>query len=370
MRVKDRLLEAMHGEKVDRVPLQILGFNFASQDQIASLKDPARKEIAERIFEHTTFSSNIPSYINRYLVTPPQRIKMVERKKNETSVTSVSEIDTPKGKLTAVSLRNNISGATTWTVKYPVESLDDIAKIRSVPWEIPQNLSPLDVEKLPPDPDGRQIIYARISSPFVCVAGMMRYEYFLMLCATELNLIRELTEICTERIMEILDVLLSKPGIDVVWMGGCEWLTPPMGSPRIYEELVQNQEKQLIARIHEAGALAHVHCHGNVRSSINSVIDRGTDYFEPVEPPPDGDITFADAKNVAKDQMTLGGNIEARILANEDESTVEKSVQAVFEGKKSRMVLQTTEGLLAHSMSKRTLANYHKMIDAWEMLGY
>ncbi len=368
MSPRERFLAALRGEKVDRVPIHLLGFNFSNREQVASLKDPARREIAERIFDQTIFIHSIPSYINRYLVTPPQRIRVVERREDENGLTLVSEIDTPKGRLKAVTSRNKISGNTTWTIKYPVEEMEDIEKIRSIPWELPERLKPLDPETLPPDPDGRRVIYAHISSPFVCVAGMMRYERFLELCATELNLIKELTEECKRRIMDVLDVLLSRPGIDVVWMGGSEWVTPPMGSPRLYEELVQNQEREIIERVHRSGALAHVHCHGNVRSIIELVVERGADYFEPVEPPPDGDITFSEAKKFAAGRMTLGGNIEVRILEYADEDTVERAVRAAFEGGKHRMVLQTTEGVLSPLMSERALANYHRLIDVWEKL--
>ena len=107
---------------------------------------------------------------------------------------------------------------------------------------------------------------------------------------------------------------------------------------------------------------------GNVRSIIGLVIERGTDYFEPVEPPPDGDITFAEAKKLVSGRMTLGGNIEAGILEYGDGDVVENAVRAAFEGGKHRMVLQTTEGVLSPFMSERVLANYHRLIGVWEEL--
>jgi len=366
MNPRERLLATLRGKTADRVPLQVLGFDFGKRENIANWGNSARREIAERIFGYTINTFSVPSHINRYLVTPPQRIRVVAREQEKNGVTTINEIDTPKGKLRAITTRNNVS-STTWTIKYPVEDTEDIAKIRSIPWERPKNLSPFDVDTLPADAEGRRIIFTRISSPFVCVAGMMKYEYFLTLCATELNLMKELTEECKVRILDVLDVLFTEPGIEVVWMGGCEWLTPPMGSPRLYEKLVQDSEREIISRIHRAGALVHIHCHGNVRTTIQSVIARGADYFEPVEPPPDGDITFAEAKSIANGKMTLGGNIESRILECEGEEEVEKATRAAFDGGKQRMVLQTTEGPLT-PMNAQILANYHRMIDVWEEL--
>ena len=93
----------------------------------------------------------------------------------------------------------------------------------------------------------------------------------------------------------------------------------------------------------------------------------GCDYFEPVEPPPDGDITFVEAKALAKGRITLGGNIESRILELEDAGVVEKAVRRAFAGGKDRMVLQTTAGPLAE-ISPRMIENYHRLIDVWEEL--
>jgi len=196
---------------------------------------------------------------------------------------------------------------------------------------------------------------------------MMPYEYFLELCATEFVLIKELTQQCLERILDILDVVLAENTIEYVWMGGCEWLTPPMGSPKLYEALVQQFDRQIIERVHDAGAVCHIHCHGNVRSTLELAIRRGGDFFEPVEPPPDGDIAFAEAKDLANGRITLGGNVEARVLENEPVDAVEKAARAAFEGGKTRMVFQTTAGPIS-TMTPRMVENYHRMLDVWEEL--
>ena len=220
---------------------------------------------------------------------------------------------------------------------------------------------------LPADFERRGVVRAGVSSPFVCVAGMMPYEYFLELCATHLGLIGELTDICLRRQLAALDVVLATGAVEYVWMGGCEWLTPPMASPGLYETLVQAREAAIIDRIHAAGAVAHVHCHGNVRSSLERVIERGADFFEPVEPPPDGDVTMAQAKAVAAGRIVLGGNVEARVLENESADAVEAATRAAFEGPTEHMVLQTTAGPIG-PVGPRMLANYHRMIDVWEEL--
>lgn len=366
MNPRNRLIETLKGRKADRVPLMLEGFHFASRADVDAIRDPGLREIAHRIFDYTTYFVSCPSFVNRYLVTPPQRIREIGREEQHGNVTITSEIHTPKGKLTAITRRNTISH-TVWTIKYPVESLNDVEKIRSVPWELPPDLASPDISNLPSDFNERGLLRTGVSSPFVCVAGMMPYQCFLELCATEFDLIKELTAQCKERILDVLDVLLAEKTIEYVWMGGCEWLTPPMGSPRLYEELVQGFEAEVISRIHEGGALSHIHCHGNVRSTLEMVIQRGGDFFEPVEPPPDGDIPFAEAKALAAGRMTLGGNIEARILEYESVDAVEEATKKAFEGGKQGMILKTTAGPIG-KITPTMLANYHRLIDVWEEL--
>lgn len=366
MNPRERLLNALRGEPVDRVPLALEGSDYRTRANIDVGGDPARREIAHRVFDQTHCFVGCRTGVNRYLVTPEQHIREISREDNNGEVTVTCEIDTPKGTLTAVTGRNPITN-TTWTIKYPVESLEDIEKIRSVPWGVPEKVAPPDMSRLPADFGQRGITRAGISSPFVCVAGMMPYQYFLRLCATHLDLMKELTAICRDRILDILDVVLAEGTVEYVWMGGCEWVTPPMASPAIYEELVQKFEKPVIDRVHRAGALMHVHCHGNVRSTLEKVIERGGDFFEPVEPPPDGDITFAEAKELADGRITLGGNVEARVLENEDVETVEAACRAAFEGTRHRMVFQASAGPIG-KVTPRMLGNYHRMIDVWEEL--
>lgn len=367
MTVRQRLLETLRGNRADRVPLMLDGFCYVTREEVERITDPRGREIAERAYPHCAGFVNWPSHVNRYLVTPQQFIREVKREVRDGVAVITAEISTPKGTLTAITSENPIT-RTTWTVKYPCESRRDIDRILSLPWVLPADLKPPDRSVLPPEFDERGIFQTSVSSPFVCAAGMMPYQMFLELCATDLPLVRHLTDVCFERVMRVLDVLFGQPHvIDYLWIGGCEWLTPPMASPMLYDELVQECEARMTRRAHGAGALVHVHCHGNVRSTLERVVDRGADFFEPVEPPPDGDITFAQAKRLAAGRMTLGGNIEARIVENEDEDAVEHAVREAFAGGTDRMVLKTTANLV-RDMTPAIQRNYHRLIDVWEKL--
>jgi len=334
---------------------------------VGRIEDPRRRGVAQRVFNETAFFREVPSHVNRYLVTPPQRITTTTENLGCGRQRRRGEIDTPKGPLTFVT-DFDPAAQTWWQIKYPVETMQDIETIRSIPWELPAGLSPPDCKPESTEFNERGVLRTGVSSPFVCVAGMMKYEWFLELARTEPELIAELTEICRERIVDVLRVLFSKPGIEYVWMGGSEWVTPPMASPAVYDALVQEQERSIIDFIHSQGdVVVHVHCHGHTRHALARTVERGGDYTEPVEPPPDGDITMADAKALVNGRITLGGNVESRILYSESEETVEQATRDAFDGGKRRFVLRPSEGP-SPRMTEQEFRNYNRMVDVWDEL--
>jgi uroporphyrinogen-III decarboxylase len=367
MNPRERILRTLRGQKADRVPLVLPGFICRSRADLGKIGDPLRRKIAGRIIDETDFRVQVPCHINRMLVTPPQRIRTEHRNLPNGNRRTFGMIDTPLGELTFVTEWSPHS-QTGWQVKYPVEDEQDIKKIASVPWELPDKLLPPDTNSIPERFSERGILTTNISSPFVCVSGMMSYEWFLELCFLDLDLIKELTEICRQRVLDCVKMMLSRPGIEYVWMGGSEWVTPPMAPPMIYDALVQEQERSIIQCVHEnSNAIVHIHCHGRVRDALPKTIERGGDYTEPVEPPPDGDITMVEAKEIAAGRITLGGNVECRVLCNESEDALEQAVRAAFEGGKERFILRPTEGP-SPRLSQQEFNNYMRLIDVWEEL--
>jgi hypothetical protein len=360
---RERYLQTLKTGKADRVPLELPGFQHKSQSQVDGLEDPLRKEIAGRLFDGTHYFMDHPSGINRYLVTPDQFIETEEEVLANGDRRIRGVIPTRKGDLTFVTIES-LRHQTSWLVKNVVESRDDLKKLASVPWELPELLRNFSKDA----PDDRGIVKTHLSSPAVCVSTAMGYEMFLELCATDLDLVKEMTEICKERILNCVRVLASRQTIDIFWIGGSEWVTPPMASVAIYDALVQEQEREIIDLIHrQSGGFVHIHCHGRVREALTRMIARGGNYTEPVEPPPDGDITMQEAKELAAGRIVLGGNIECRVLAREPEKVVETAAREAFLGGKEHFILRTTEGP-SPVLSRQEHANYMRLIDVWEEL--
>ncbi|MCF7943705.1 MAG: hypothetical protein K9L21_04675 [Spirochaetia bacterium] len=384
MNPRNRILAALNHKNHDRIPLDVFGFNGYRTPMALGLKgfnlyaepyacpqDPARRRIEERLSDISAVQHPVSAGVNRFLVTPSQRIKETILHQDETRIVYKQIIDTPKGTLSAVLERRADSVDNIWTIEYPVKNPDDLEKLASIPFELPENIETLDEETFASIAvDNRSITYSYMSSPFVCVGGSMPYEEFLYLCAVDLPAVEEYTAICGERINQITDYVLAGGFIDMVWIGGSEWLTPPMSSPEIYRKLSVEPEKKLIERIHSHHSLAHIHSHGNVGSPIiDSVIERGADYFEPVEPPPDGNIEFADAKEQAGKNLTLGGNIELSLIESGSPEKVYRAVEKAVSGRKDNMVLAISAPTNRPAIPAAMEKNLHALIDAWEELG-
>ena len=74
-----------------------------------------------------------------------------------------------------------------------------------------------------------------------------------------------------------------------------------------------------------------------------------------------------EAKEMAAGRITLGGNVECRVLCNESENAVEEATRAAFEGGKQRLVLRPSD-FPSRVVGEQEYRNYMRMIDVWEEL--
>jgi uroporphyrinogen-III decarboxylase len=160
-------------------------------------------------------------------------------------------------------------------------------------------------------------------------------------------MIERLIRMAFERIHEKLKYALERGAGPVFWIGGSEQATPPMMSPRLYDDLVVKYDGQLIALIHKYGQYAHVHCHGKIAGILDRLLDMGADMLDPVEPPPDGDIEIEEAKRRAAGRMTLMGNIEFRHLEFATPPEIDALVRRALSGPKDHLILYPSATAIA-----------------------
>ena len=139
-----------------------------------------------------------------------------------------------------------------------------------------------------------------------------------------------------------------------------------MMSPAQWEQWVVPYDGEIMRMIRErdSATLIHVHCHGRVGTLLESFIAMGVNSTDPVEPPPQGDIEFADAKRLAAGRLTLYGNMEFVDMERATPDEIEAKVRhAIEDGGKQHTVLYPSAA--PHERhTERFLANAERYIQA------
>ena len=168
----------------------------------------------------------------------------------------------------------------------------------------------------------------------------MHFDELLLWCHTERELVHRLIDTMTERIELGLRYVLDAGLGEMMWLGGSEQATPPMMGPEMYDEFVTQYDSRIIDLMHNYDGLVHVHCHGKISGILDRLLDMDVDMTDPVEPPPDGDITMAEAKKRCAGRMTLMGHIEFRELEFSSPKRIRELIRtAILDGGAERTYL-------------------------------
>ncbi len=156
------------------------------------------------------------------------------------------------------------------------------------------------------------------SNPGGHVVELFGSEAFAIFSVTERDLLHELLQRQQTIILNRLKRALSL-GIGPYFSSlGQEEIVPPLHGPADFVEFNMQYDKPIFDLIHNAGGRIHVHCHSKIGRVFQYFIEMGVDVLHPIEPPPLGDITAAQAKHLARGKMCLEGNIQ---IANMYERT-------------------------------------------------
>jgi uroporphyrinogen-III decarboxylase len=202
------------------------------------------------------------------------------------------------------------------------------------------------------------------SSPIVIISGCLPFERFLELTVTENAFYHELLTEITRRTLRLIDAVFAHSDIDTtVNFGGSEQCTPPMMSPHAFDEFVVPYDGQLVRRLKEHGVLVHYHVHGKIRHALKCLVDMSVDSTDPVEPPPAGDVTYAEAREIVGDDLTLVGNLEWDELAYGEPEQTRQRVREILALGNRRLILGSSAGPISR-ITPRIAANYRAWVEA------
>jgi Uroporphyrinogen decarboxylase (URO-D) len=216
---------------------------------------------------------------------------------------------TPAGELTEVHYVS-LEGKPGYCKKHLLETEDDVEKLLSVPY-------------VPPRPDcsgfagiDRQLgdrglpMVSMPADPMYFVNNLTGSETFAFWSIDKRALLSDLIATFAARVRDWVQWVLSQGVGPLFGYVGPELCIPPLQSPRDFEQWVVGPDGEIIGMIHAAGGMALVHCHGRMGPVLEGFVRMGVDALHPIEPPPMGDVTLAQAKRRVGADLCIVGNIQ------------------------------------------------------------
>ncbi len=360
MTSRERILRACRREPVDRVPIstyELVGWNGKAWEN----GEPSYRRLMDAIREKTDciYAAGLD------WKGPPHPERHTETWTEGTSRLTRTVWRTPGGDLTTLQ-RVDPDVHTVWTLEHLLKTVDDIELYLSLPHEPPEPVMRRFYREQG-ELGERGVMMLSVSDPVCEAAELFEMGRFLVHAITEPDAIGRLLDAIHERQMVALRRILDNDVRDVIFrICGPEYATPPYLSPEYFRRFVTPYLTEIIAEIRKGGAFARTHCHGRIGRVLDQMVEAGSQGLDPVEPPPDGDITLGEVKGLYGDRLCLFGNIELRELETSDPDRIEHLVRtAIEEGAAGGgFVLMPTAAPINVPLSPRTEENYLRSIEA------
>jgi uroporphyrinogen-III decarboxylase len=160
--------------------------------------------------------------------------------------------------------------------------------------------------------------------------------------------------------------VLKGPVKDCLWrICGAEYATPPFMAPELFARFFTPYATVYCRMMREAGVYPRIHSHGRVGRVLDEIVKCGAAALDPVEPPPDGDITIAEIKKRTGNRLCLMGGIELKHLEAAGGDFVENLIRdLVAQGKPGgNYVIMPTAAPINIPLRQKSEDNYKRFIE-------
>lgn len=247
----------------------------------------------------------------------------------------VTTCTTPAGELTQVTYVSR-EGKPGYRKKHLLQGDEDVEKLLSVPYVPPRpDCSDFFARDRELGERGLPVVNVR-ADPMYALNSLTGSETFAIWSLEKRDLVEELIGMFLQRRKQWLQWVLAQGVGPLFGYVGPELCIPPLQSPRDFEDFVVKPDREINDMIREAGGMVLVHCHGKMGPVLEGFVRMHADALHPVEPPPMGDVTLAEAKQRVGDELCIVGNVqhhEIRTMARSDfRELVEETVRVGKEG--------------------------------------
>jgi len=362
MTSRERLWAALSGQQPDRVPIWMLYPRERLSYYVDVYQLLSYAPIIADVREKTDWLDRRSIPGAPYYTAATEIERSVETGKGWTITRSI--LHTPLGDLTAEHRQDeeNAAGART---EHFCKSIDDLDKVLSIPYE-PVEPDMTAFHKAAQELGHDGLMMVDIGMPIAVAYGLTHPENFAIWTLTERQRLLRFTEIIYERAYEFWKKALDAGAGPVFFAVGTEFVAPPMCSPKTFDTLITPFDALIFDMIHSYGGRVIVHHHGNISGILERIADLGADGVHPIEEPPIGDCTVAEAKARIGDRVCLVGTVQyddfERLTPDQMEALVKRQIRDGGEG--GGMILAPTAGPYAANLTDRQQENTLRFIEA------
>ena len=327
---RERLLRVFNGEIPDRIPISLYEFDGYYDSWIHNY--PEYVEILE--YARGKMDKMSPWYpesdrpVLFYGEIDRENIESLSWKEDK-SVYTRRIIKTPRGELSSTT-RQDEGVHTSWTIEHLCKDEADAEKVLSleyIPWKPSTDSFFKKVDEI----GESGIVIGDIPDALCLTVELFGFYEFIMLYTDNPAIIFKLIEFFQERLYNYLSHILSNGVVTAYRIVGPEYATPPYLSPEDFKKLVAGYDKEIIDLLHKYGGKARLHSHGKVKRVLETISEMSIDAIDPLEPPPDGDITLKEARDILSDRVIMIGNIEERLFEVGTKEDIESAVKTAIE---------------------------------------
>ncbi len=375
---RERIKAALAGRAVDRPPLN-LGSSFHLHTRLPDdvfLWGWTRERRFLELREYArpwcdSYLGFEPPLFNRYMMVSSNRIRTEVVQASPDKRIIKGTISLPGGDVFYED-HETAGFATDWHMITPGDDRKALDRMIDAPFEVCEESVDKTIELFNAlDADLCDNGYPQIflPSPAVAISHCMHLENFLELCFVEPETVRDYCKEITRRISLCVGALFSRQKLDcAVVFGGSEQFTPPMMRPQSFDDFVVPYEGALVRQLKRYGTPLDCHCHGKVAYAIRRIVEMGYDATNPVEPPPQGDLSIREARQAVGDKLTLIGNIEFVEIEHGEPDAIRRRVREIIATGERRLILTDAALQLRQAVTERMDANYRAWIDEYAAL--
>jgi uroporphyrinogen-III decarboxylase len=364
---RERLMATLQGRPVDRPAVsfyEIGGFTIdpADADPYNIYNDPSWRPLL-KLAEEQTDQIWMRTPQLRQVSTPYFTTETREEGESRLTRTTVRVAGRTLTSLT----RRDRAVNTLWVTEHLLKDVEDLKAYLEIPDEA--FAEEVDVAELIADDrrvGDRGIVMVDTPDPICLAAALFSMEDYVVIAFTEPALFHRLLEKFARVLYRRTEIVAREfPGH--LWrIYGPEYASEPFLPNRLFEEYVCRYTGPMVEMVQRYGGFARVHCHGRIRRLLPHFVKMGATATDPIEPPPQGDITLAEVRRDYGKDLVLFGNLEVSDIENlsppQFERVVAQSLRDGTAGAGRGFVLLPSAGPYGRTITPTTLANYETMV--------